>query len=49
MDQPLNTIGYFIAGYGIIFGTILIYVVSLFVRWRNLKQDQELFSDQDES
>ena len=36
MDTPANTIGYMIAGYAVIFGVMLIYLVSLVVRQRNL-------------
>jgi hypothetical protein len=45
MDEPLNTISYFIAGYAVIFGTILFYMASLFFRWRNLKQEEEILMD----
>ena len=41
MDTPANTMGYMIAGYAVIFGVMLIYMVSLVVRWRNLRQDEE--------
>lgn len=41
MDGPANTIVYFIAGYGIIFSVLIVYLVSLVVRWRNLRQDEE--------
>jgi hypothetical protein len=30
---------YMIAGYIIILSTLALYIVSLFVRWRNLKRD----------
>ena len=42
MDQPANTVNYFIAGYVVIFGAMAAYLVSLVVRWRNLCQDEEV-------
>ena len=44
-DAPAQTTAYMIAGYAVIFGTMLIYLVSLFVRERNLRQDLELMRD----
>ena len=42
MEQPANTMGYMLAGYGVIFGVMLLYLVSLVIRWRNLRQDEEM-------
>ena len=36
---PAETTAYMIAGYTVIFGSILAYVASLVIRTRNLKQD----------
>ncbi len=44
-EGPAQTTGYMLAGYAVIFGVMLIYVISLFVRQRNLKQDIELLED----
>ena len=41
-DAPANTTSYMIAGYAVIFGLMLIYLVSLIVRRRNLQQDSEM-------
>ena len=41
-DAPANTTAYMIAGYAVIFGLMLVYLVSLVVRRRNLQQDAEL-------
>jgi hypothetical protein len=41
-DAPANTTAYMIAGYSVIFGLMLIYLVSLIVRRRNLQQDAEM-------
>ncbi len=45
MEEPLNTISYFIAGFSVIFGAILLYMLSLYIRWRNLKQEEEILMD----
>jgi hypothetical protein len=44
-----NTSAYMIAGYVVIFGVILIYLASLAIRRRNLKQDLEMLEDLDRS
>ena len=44
-DAPAETTGYMIAGYTVIFGMLLIYMVSLVLRKRNLEQDLELLED----
>jgi hypothetical protein len=41
-EGPADTINYMIAGYSVIFGVMLVYLVSLVVRWRNLRQDEEM-------
>ncbi|HEX9030066.1 MAG TPA: hypothetical protein VF823_12885 [Anaerolineales bacterium] len=45
---PANTLVYMIAGYAVIFGVLLIYLVSLFVRRRNLEQDLEVLQELEE-
>jgi len=45
---PANTVNYMIAGYVVIFSVILIYLVSLAIRNRNLKQDLEVLEDVDQ-
>jgi hypothetical protein len=42
LDAPANTTSYMIAGYAVIFGAILIYILSLYIRRRNLRQDMEM-------
>ncbi len=44
-DGPAQTSAYMIAGYSVIFGVMLIYLISLIVRKRNLNQDLELLQD----
>jgi len=39
LDAPANTVSYMIAGFVVIFGVMIIYLVSLVIRHRNLNQD----------
>ncbi len=45
MEGPANTLTYMIAGYAVIFGILLVYLVSLIARWRNLRKDAEILKD----
>lgn len=45
MDGPANTLSYFVAGYVVIFGIMFFYLGSLIVRWRNLRQDEEMLNE----
>jgi hypothetical protein len=45
MDSTINTVNYFIAGYVVIFGSILFYILSLIIRWNNLKKDLDVLSE----
>ena len=48
-EGPANTTRFMIAGYAVIFGVMLLYLISLFVRQRNLQKDLEVLQDiQDE-
>jgi len=47
-DAPANTLNYMIAGYAVIFGVMLIYLISLNLRQRNLNQDLEVLKDVEE-
>ena len=42
MQGPANTLNYMIAGYAVFFIVLIAYLVSLVVRWRNLRQDAAL-------
>jgi hypothetical protein len=39
---PPDNSGYMIAGYAVIFGVMIIYVVSLFLRRRSMMRDLEI-------
>ena len=44
-EGPAQTSGYMIAGYTVIFGVMALYLVSLVIRQRNLKQDLETLQE----
>jgi hypothetical protein len=44
-EGPAETTGYMIAGYAVIFGIMAIYLISLFIRQRNLTQDLAILED----
>ncbi len=44
---PPDTSSYMVAGYAIAFGVMLIYVASLFIRYRNLDRDMSTFEEMD--
>ncbi len=44
-QAPAETTRYMIAGYSVIFGVMFLYIVSLFVRDRNLKRDIEMLKE----
>jgi hypothetical protein len=48
MEGPAETTIYLVAGYAVIFGVMLFYLGSLVVRWRSLRQDEELMKQLDQ-
>jgi CcmD family protein len=44
-EGPAETTNYMIFGYAVIFGTIFLYIASLYLRRRNLQQDLETMKD----
>ena len=44
-EGPADTTGFMIAGYAVIFGVMLIYLISLLVRQRNLQKDLEVLEE----
>ena len=40
-ETVMSTSGYMIAGYAVIFGVMLLYVISLIMRYRKLQRDFE--------
>jgi CcmD family protein len=45
-DAPAITTNYMIAGYAVIFGVLLLYILSLVLRQNNLKKDLEVLQEQ---
>jgi hypothetical protein len=45
MDTTPDTVNFMIAGYAVVFVSMLVYIMSLFVRNRNLKQDEILLEE----
>jgi hypothetical protein len=45
MESTINTVNYFIAGYVVIFGSIIGYVISLIVRWKNVSEEHEILKE----
>ena len=45
MDVTPNTINFMILGYAVIYGVIALYLVSLMVRFRNLRQDEKTLDE----
>jgi hypothetical protein len=44
-EAPANTTGYMLSGYAVIFGVILLYIISLYVRRKNYQKDIELLQE----
>jgi len=44
-QAPAETTRYMLAGYSVIFGIMITYIVSLIVRNRNLKRDMESLNE----
>jgi hypothetical protein len=42
---PAHTTSYMIAGYTVLFGGLLLYILSLFVRTNQLKQDLQVLEE----
>ena len=45
-EAPAETTNFMVAGYAVIFGLMLLYLISLSVRTRNLKLDLETLEEQ---
>ena len=44
-QAPAETTRYMIAGYAVIFSIMLIYVISIFIRRRNLKRELDMLKE----
>jgi hypothetical protein len=48
-QAPPDTSSYMVAGYAVAFGVMFLYVISLFVRSRNLNRDISTLEEMDEN
>jgi hypothetical protein len=44
-QAPAETTRYMIAGYSVIFTVMILYIISIFIRRRNLKRDLDMLSE----
>jgi hypothetical protein len=47
-EGTANTVNYFIAGYVVFFTVMALYLASLVIRYRNLKQDLEVLQEMEQ-
>ena len=47
LQAPPDTSSYMVAGYAVAFGVMLLYVISLVIRSRNLKRDISILEEMD--
>lgn len=45
MNGPADTLSYMVMGYAVIFVVLLVYLASLIIRYRNLRQDEAILED----
>ncbi len=48
LQNTIDTSNYMIAGYAIFFGVTIVYLLSLYTRWKNLQRDLETLEELDE-
>lgn len=44
-QAPAETTRYMIAGYSVIFSIMLLYIISIFIRRRNLNRDMKMLNE----
>jgi hypothetical protein len=44
-QAPAETTRYMVAGYTVIFSVMILYIISLIIRRRNLKRDLEMLNE----
>jgi len=47
-QSTIDTSRYMVAGYAIFFGVTIVYLLSLYARWKNLQRDLEALEELDE-
>jgi CcmD family protein len=45
MNEPAQTVQYFIAGYAVIFVGLMGYVVRLYLRWKKLLAEKKMLEE----
>ncbi len=45
MIEYAISLKYMLAGYAVILTVLVLYIVSLFIRWRNLKRDLQMLKE----
>ena len=45
LQAPAETTRYMIAGYSVIFSIMLLYIISILMRRRNLRRDLQILAD----
>jgi hypothetical protein len=45
MIEYATSIRYMLAGYAVILTVLTLYIISLFIRWRNLKRDLHILKE----
>jgi hypothetical protein len=49
LETTPDTSAYMVAGYAIAFGVMLLYVASLYIRFRNLNRDETMLEEMDKN
>ncbi len=44
-QPPPDTSAYMVAGYAVFFTVLVVYLLSLFLRWQNLRRDLSVLED----
>ncbi len=44
-DAPADTFNFMVLGYGVILGSMTLFIISFFVRFRNLRRELEYLED----
>jgi len=44
-DAPADTLNYMVLGFGVILGTMAIFIASLVIRFRNVHRDLVMYAD----
>ena len=47
-QAPAETTRYMVAGYSVIFSVMFLYILSIFIRRRNLKRDMEILNEMEQ-